>query len=205
MSRNLFQNHFLIPSARAKWHGYNGGEYFVTICTQNRVHFLGEIRNGDNNEPEMVLTPVGRFVEEQLQNVTRYYPYAEIPLWVVMPNHVHAIVVIDDANCRDAIHRVFAPQNVGDAINRVSTDETNDVGGVTGNRNPMLKNCLGAVVRGLKARVTKFAKDNNIPFAWQTRFYDHIVRNQPEMNHIAEYIENNVAKWNLDKFYNNEL
>ena len=205
MSRNLFQNRFLIPSARAKWHGYNGGEYFVTICTQNRVHFLGEIRNGDNNEPEMVLTPVGRFVEEQLQNVTRYYPYAEIPLWVVMPNHVHAIVVIDDANCRDAIHRVSVSQNDGDAMNRVSTDETNDIGGVTGNSNPMLKNCLGAVVRGLKGRVTKYAKDNNISFARQSRFYDHIVRNQPEMNHIAEYIENNVAKWNLDKFYNNEL
>ena len=205
MSRNLFQNRFLIPSARANWHGYSGGEYFVTICTQNREHFFGEISNCEKNEPEMVLTQVGQFVEEQLQNVTRHYPYAEIPLWVVMPNHVHAIVVIGDANCRDAIHRVFAPQNVGDAINRVSTDETNDVGGVTGNRNPMLKNCLGAVVRGLKARVTKFAKDNNIPFAWQTRFYDHIVRNQPEMNHIAEYIENNVAKWNLDKFYNNEL
>ena len=205
MSRNLFQNRFLIPSVRANWHGYSGGEYFVTICTQNREHFLGEISNCEKNEPEMVLTQVGQFVEEQLQNVTRHYSYAEIPLWVVMPNHVHAIVVIGDANCRDAIHRVFAPQNVGDAINRVSTDETNDVGGVTGNRNPMLKNCLGAVVRGLKARVTKFAKDNNIPFAWQTRFYDHIVRNQPEMNHIAEYIENNVAKWNLDKFYNNEL
>ena len=205
MSRNLFQNRFLIPSARANWHGYSGGEYFVTICTQNHEHFFGEISSGEKNEPEMVLTQVGQFVEEQLQNVTRHYSYAEIPLWVVMPNHVHAIVVIGDANCRDAIHRVSAPQNVGDAINRVSTDETNDVGGVTGNRNPMLKNCLGAVVRGLKARVTKFAKDNNIPFAWQTRFYDHIVRNQPEMNHIAEYIENNVAKWKLDKFYNNEL
>ena len=205
MSRNLFQNRFLIPSARANWHGYSGGEYFVTICTQNREHFFGEISNCEKNEPEMVLTRVGQFVEEQLQNVTRHYPYAEIPLWVVMPNHVHAIVVIGDANCRDAIHRVSVSQNDGDAMNRVSTDETNDVGGVTGNRNPMLKNCLGAVVRGLKARVTKFAKDNNIPFAWQTRFYDRIVRNQTEMNYIAEYIENNVAKWNLDKFYNNEL
>ena len=68
----------------------------------------------------------------------------------------------------------------------------------------MLKKCLGTVVRGLKARITKFANENNIPFAWQTRFYDHIVRNQDEMNRIAEYIENNVAKWDLDKFHNNE-
>ena len=89
-------------------------------------------------------------------------------------------------------------------MNRVSTGDTNDTGGITGDDNPMLKNCLGAVVRGLKARVTKFANENNILFAWQTRFFDHIVRNQNEMNGIAEYIENNVAKWELDKFYKNE-
>ena len=215
--RDLFQNRFLIPSARADWHEYDGGVYFVTICTQNREHYFGEIGKNNNDEPKMELTPIGQFAEEQLRNVTQHYPYAEIPLWVIMPNHMHAIVVIGDANCccRDAINRVSepanegdnrvsAPQNDGDAINRVSTGEINDIGGITGNNNPMLKNCLGAVVRGLKARVTKFANENSIPFAWQTRFFDHIVRNQNEMNSIAEYIENNVAKWESDKFYNNE-
>ena len=98
MSRNLFQNRFLIPSARANWLGYDGGEYFVTICTQNREHYFGEIVKNNNDEPEMVLTPRGQFTEEQIRNVTQHYPYAEIPLWVVMPNHVHAIVVIDGDN-----------------------------------------------------------------------------------------------------------
>ena len=154
----------------------------------------------------MHLSEIGAWVDEQLRNISSHYPYAEMPLWVVMPNHIHVIVVIgNDVNCRDAINRVCVQQtNEGDAINRVSTGKTNGIGGITGNNNPMLKKCLGTVVRGLKARITKFANENNIPFAWQTRFYDHIVRNQDEMNRIAEYIENNVAKWDLDKFHNNE-
>ena len=48
--------------------------------------------------------------------------------------------------------------------------------------------------------ITRFARKHNIPFAWQTRFHDHIIRDTDEMNDIADYIENNVAKWQNDKF-----
>ena len=47
--------------------------------------------------------------------------------------------------------------------------------------------------------MTCHSRQNNIPFAWQSRFHERIIRNTDEMNHIAEYIENNVAKWDLDK------
>ena len=53
-------------------------------------------------------------------------------------------------------------------------------------------------MRGLKSAVTKFANKNRIVFAWQTRFYDHIIRNQSEMNRIVDYIENNPALWDSD-------
>ncbi len=203
MPDNLFRNKYRIPSARAVWHDYNGGAYFVTICTKDMAHFFGEIVDG-----EMCLTEIGRCADEQLRNVSSHYPYAKIPLWVVMPNHVHAIVMIDgdaDLNGRDAIYRVLGdvmPSDTGtvgtdamnlDAMNRVST------GGVTHNNNPMLRKCLGAIVRGLKARVTKYANENGISFAWQTRFHDRIIRDCDEMNGIAGYIENNVAKWESDE------
>ena len=203
MPDNLFRNKYRIPSARAVWHDYDGGAYFVTICTKDMAHFFGEIVDG-----EMCLTEIGRCADEQLRNVSSHYPYAKIPLWVVMPNHVHAIVMIDgdaDLNGRDAIYRVSGdvmPSDTGtvgtdvmnlDAMNRVST------GGVTHNNNPMLKKCLGAIVRGLKARVTKYANENGISFAWQTRFYERIIRDCDEMNGIAGYIENNVAKWKSDE------
>ena len=202
MPDNLFRNKYRIPSARAVWHDYNGGAYFVTICTKDMAHFFGEIVDG-----AMCLTEIGRCADEQLRNVSLHYPYAKIPLWVVMPNHVHAIVMIDgdaDLNGRDAIYRVLGdvmPSDTGtvgtdamnlDAMNRVST------GGVTHNNNPMLRKCLGAIVRGLKARVTKYANENGISFAWQTRFHDRIIRDCDEMNGIAQYIENNVAQWKSD-------
>ena len=63
----------------------------MTFCTKNREHYLGEILDG-----KMSLTNVGKFADEQFRNVTEHYPYAEIPLWVVMPDHIHAIVIIDN-------------------------------------------------------------------------------------------------------------
>ena len=83
--------------------------------------------------------------------------------------------------------------NIGDAMNRVST------GGITGWHNPMVTNCLGTVIRGLKAQVTRWSNQNGIPFGWHARFYDRIVRNQNELNNIAEYIENNVVNWQSDE------
>ena len=117
-----------------------------------------------------------------------------------MPNHIHAIVyiygeAIGGTNTKDAMNDGDNrdAMNNGDAMNRVST------GGATGQRNPMATNCLGTAIRGLKARVTRWANQNNIPFGWQARFYDRIVRNQNELNNIAEYIENNVVNWHLDE------
>ena len=106
MSENLYHNRYRIPSARATWHDYNGGAYFVTICTRNMEHFFGEIsltpvETGrapslhKTSEPTMHLNEIGRYADEQSRNVSSHYPYAEIPLWVVMPNHIHAIVIID--------------------------------------------------------------------------------------------------------------
>ncbi len=63
---------------------------------------------------------------------------------------------------------------------------------------------LASIVRGFKIGVTKFARTENIPFAWQPRFYDHIVRDEKDLNRIRPYILNNPAKWQDDKFYSRE-
>ena len=60
---------------------------------------------------------------------------------------------------------------------------------------------LSTTIGGLKRAITRFARQNNIPFAWQTRFHDHIIRDTDEMNRIAKYIENNVAKWEYDELF----
>ena len=60
---------------------------------------------------------------------------------------------------------------------------------------------LSVVVGGFKRAITLFAKKNNITFAWQTRYHYHIIRNLHDQNIIADYIENNVARWASDCFY----
>ena len=176
-------------SYRAKWHNYSGSEYFVTFCTYERRHYLGEVRNGQTE-----LTKVGKYLKTEIEKVQDFYPYAEIPIYVIMPDHVHLIMEIRkntwNRENADAInHNADAINHNADAINRVPT------GGITGKKNPMLNATLGTVVRGLKARVTQFARQNNIPFKWQPRYHDRIIRNRDEMNKIAKYIELNPAKW----------
>lgn len=79
------------------------GNFFVTICTKGREFFLGKIE-----DEQMHLSVIGKYAEEQFRDVSLYYPYAEIPSYVVMPNHIHAIVIINDRSlndhdaCRDA-------------------------------------------------------------------------------------------------------
>ena len=213
MPDNLFRNKYRIPSARAVWHDYDGGAYFVTICTKDMAHFFGEIVDG-----EMCLTEIGRCADEQLRNVSSHYPYAKIPLWVVMPNHVHAIVMIDgdaDLNGRDVARNVCTngaeirdldvARNVCtngaeirdlDVARNVSTDSGKNE--IMAQQSPKC-GTLAVVIRGMKSAVTKYANENGISFAWQTRFYERIIRDCDEMNGIAGYIENNVAKWKSDE------
>jgi len=148
----------------------------------------------------MVLSDIGNYTAEQFQNVSSHYPYAEIPQWTIMPNHLHAIVII--SACRDVARNVSPTESIcseGDVARYVSTNPT-DKNEYMAERSPK-QGSLAAVIRGLKSAVTKYANENEIIFAWQPRFHDHIVRDTPEMNRIADYIENNVANWKDDEFY----
>ena len=178
MSDDRFQNKYRIESARAPWHNYDGGSYFITICTKDREHYFGEIV-----DEEMVLSDIGKYADEQFKNVTSHYPYAEIPLWTIMPNHVHAIVVIDG-------NKTKSDRRVVETWRAASLQDIAN-----------LQGWLSVVIGGLKSSITHFANENALNFAWQPRFHDHIVRDTPEMNRIANYIENNVTNWVDDEFY----
>ena len=184
MSSDLFRNKYRIPSARATWHDYNGGAYFVTICTRDMEHYFGEIVSG-----EMNMTEIGEYVQQCIKNIPQHSTYANVPAFVVMPNHVHLIVIIDDENA-DSICR--------DVPWRVSTFGKNETMQTIANQQGRLSTMIG----GFKQSVTRYANANSISFAWQTRFHDRIIRDHDEMNRIAEYIENNVARWESDEFHN---
>lgn len=184
MSSDLFRNKYRIPSARATWHDYNGGAYFVTICTRDMEHYFGEIVGG-----EMNMTEIGEYVQQCIKNIPQHNTYANVPAFVVMPNHVHLIVIIDDENA-DSICR--------DVPWRVSTFGKNETMQTIANQQGRLSTMIG----GFKQSVTRYANANSISFAWQTRFHDRIIRDCDEINRIAEYIENNVARWESDEFHN---
>ncbi len=163
---------------RANFHDYSGGLYFVTICTQDKHHYFGKITNG-----VMRYSSIGRYCKQQLEQIEKHYPQVEIPLFVVMPNHLHAIVCVNSTN------QIFK-QRTGN----VATRPHEPCG-------PTKRSALSVVIGGVKRAVTIFAKLNNLEFGWQYRYHDHIIRGVKDGNIIAEYIENNVARWNNDRYF----
>ena len=123
-----FRDKYRIPSARLQsWdYGWNAS-YFITICTANRERYFGEIVAGlDNEQPAMQLSEVGIIAKRCWLEIPTHFPFVVLNAFVVMPNHVHGIIIINrqDDPRRDAIHRVSQKNtNPVDAINRVSTDE----------------------------------------------------------------------------------
>lgn len=176
-----FTGRYRISSVRAIWHKYDEGVYFVTVCTYNREHYFGKITDG-----KMYLTEIGQFADQQIRNVEMHYPYAAIPLWVVMPNHIHAIVSIDGNK---------TPQSDLETSSRWKTSFVDKQMQFVSHRRGWLSTTIG----GLKRAVSRYAHERGIQFAWQARFHDHIIRNNDEMDRIATYIINNVSRWETDR------
>ena len=141
----------------------------------------------------MIPTPVGKYADEQIRSVQTHYPYAEIPSWVVMPDHVHCIVIIH----RDGIP--FKKRNIrkNRNIRNGSSGHGSDGAGVPNQTQTatLMQTWLSVVIRGIKYAVTRYARKNGIPFQWQTRFFDLIIRNDDDIKRVDNYIRYNVANW----------
>lgn len=173
---------------RAEFHDYSGGIYFITICTCDKRHYFGEIIDG-----EMKRTILGEILERNITDISTHFKDVEIPLFVVMPNHFHAIVCINSVGSRP----VATASNVG------RLNQTARLAVATG-RDPTMvthhNSRLAVVVGSIKAHVTRYAVRNHLPFKWQPRFHDHIIRDSHDGNKISEYITNNIARWDIDRF-----
>ena len=200
-------------SPRATWHDYNGANYFITVCTKNHDLYFGDVVDG-----RMELSEIGEWTVKQIEQTAIIRQNdVEIPMFVVMPNHVHLIVVysnVDGGRMQCCGRTRCVPTDLPDPCrdtSNVSADNmpdnvSTDARGVADARSASLQfgpqsGNLPSVIRGIKSAVTKYAIEHDIPFAWQSRYHDHIIRNQMEMNRIADYIQNNPMKWELDRFY----
>ncbi len=181
-----FQNKYRIKSARLQSWNYGWeSSYFVTVCTKNRINYFGNINDGKMEKSE-----IGEIVSEEWLKTANIRPDMNLSLhqFVIMPNHFHAIIHIG----KNKYNNYDGNDNRRDAMHCVST--VNEF-------KPQSKN-LSSIMRGFKSAVTKQAHCLGFDFAWQTRFHEHIIRNEKSFNRISQYVIDNPKLWDKDKFWN---
>ncbi len=184
-------------SIRLKGYDYGQpGAYFVTICTRGRVHLFGEVANG-----EMRLNELGRVAEWYWRHIPQHAPYVELDAFVIMPNHIHAIIWIS----------VRATHSTREAANstQFSSNESTDMRGTpSGNASPLrpagpTAGSLGAIVGNFKSvvarRINALRGTPGAP-VWQRNYYEHVIRNDRALDAIRRYIVHNPVRWHLDRY-----
>jgi REP element-mobilizing transposase RayT len=167
---HLFNNKYRTQTTRLQgWDYSSSGWYFITVCTRYHEIYFGEIKND-----EMHLSELGHIAAGNWLGMARVYDILIMDAWIIMPNHFHCLIGIDNPN-----RSAYQPNEF----------------------KKMVKNSVSSVINHFKGRVTKHAKKENIPFQWQSRFYDHLVRDDEEFKRIQNYINNNPKNWDTDKFY----
>jgi len=137
----------------------------------------------------MNLSEIGKMAEKYWLEIPDHFPFVILDAFVIMPNHVHGIIIIDKPYDE---HNVET-QNIASLQLPQPLKQKNKFG-------PQSQN-LSSIIRGFKIGVTKHALLINHGFAWQPRFYDHIIRDEKSYHQIADYIRNNSLKWQDDRYY----
>lgn len=190
-----FKGKYRIPSARAPFWNYGwNGLYFVTICTKDMHHYFGKVENGT-----MQFSKIGEIALNNWNLIASEFTFIKLREFVVMPNHVHGILEIDHGVNGEPIGNQLAPQNGNTPRNHAQA--LNGRGGITGSMNPMLHKNLSRVIRWYKGAVTYDARIYNPSFRWQSRYHDHIIKNQEGLERISKYILENPQNWDSDKFH----
>ena len=180
-------------SIRLKGYEYSQmGAYFVTICAWNKECIFGEIKNS-----AMELNEFGAMVLKCWEAIPGHLTNVGCDEFVVMPNHIHGIITITNVgaqfiapsyvNCHTSCHSAINQTNPKNVTNQGAINHAPTVGGV---------------VRSFKARCTYMINQiRNIPGTplWQRNYYDHIIRDNKELQAIREYIRYNPLKWNEDE------
>ena len=181
-------------SIRLKEYDYSqSGAYFVTVCVWQRESLFGEIKNG-----ETLLNEFGKIVIKCWDDLPNYYPNAQLDEFVVMPNHVHGIVSLSNVGAQFiALFRKTTLEKQG-VINVAPTENNGSKQGAM-NLGPTT---VGEIVRGFKARCThainKIRKTPGVP-VWQRNYYEHIIRDDRELDTIRQYIGYNPLNWDEDE------
>lgn len=181
----LFREKYRVESTRLKnWDYSDPGYYFVTLCTKGRICYFGRIVNS-----QIVLSEIGKIVFEEWKETEKKRRNVKLDSWIVMPNHIHGIIVITK-KCE------YPVETFRRNVSTVRNVSGRDVSTTT----KLKPNSLGSVIGQFKSVCTKKIRQmGNDEFAWQSRFYDHIIRNGQSLNNIRQYIQYNPLRWEIDK------
>ncbi|AFZ04451.1 transposase [Calothrix sp. PCC 6303] len=173
----LYRNKYRVESTRLPSRDYAAnGLYFITICTDKRRHFFGNIQ-----EFAMQLSDVGKIAEQFWLEIPNHFQHTNIDSFVIMPNHVHGIIIIDKLDNDNIVHSRNVP------------DESNQFGGLK-------PGSLQTIIHSYKSSVTRWCGKNGYEnFRWQPRFYENIIRADSSLDNVRKYINNNPIKWEYDK------
>ena len=147
------------------------GVYYITICSHEREHIFGEICDG-----QMVLNAIGQIVADEWSQTAQKRPNIALDAYVIMPNHVHGIIVISEST------NILPP-----TIERFGQPTSNSI---------------PTIVRLFKSAATKriniFRNTWHQP-VWQRNYYEHVVRGEADLDRIRTYIANNPVQWAEDR------
>ena len=161
-------------SIRLKGYDYSqAGMYFVTICVQKHICLFGDIIG-----KQMILNETGKIVENLWFEIPQHFPDAILHEFIAMPNHIHSIIELTHNNATVGAKN-FSPLQ---SLRSVPCGTARSI---------------GSIIRGFKIGVTK-----QLGYSiWQRNYWEHIIRDEQSYQNIANYIMDNPANWEKDKFY----
>ncbi len=166
------------------------GAYFITICVHNRECLFDDV-------------VLKRVAETYWRSIPRFSANIILDEWIVMPNHLHGVLIIaDPARKGEALPNAFFTARVS------SPSENRLPANTAGNNTSPLPprgappNSLGAIIGNYKSvtarRINAIRHTPGAP-VWQRNYYEHIVRDEDELNRIRAYIISNPANWEIDE------
>ena len=172
---SLFKNKYRIESIRLPEYDYSlPGYYFINICTKNRENLFGEIKNNKMN-----LSAFGHLVKRQWRQISKIRKNIVSDAFIIIPNHIHGILTIVEA-----IHELPL--------------QGSSPRGWAKRRQMMLSKIIGQFKMQTAKQINQFKNTPGLP-VWQRNYYEHIIRNESELNRIRVYIKNNPANWHNDR------
>ncbi len=175
------------------------------------LHYFGEVSN-----EKMVLNGIGEVVEKCWLEIPKHFPFVKLGEFVIMPNHMHGILIVQKTDAETEVSpSISAEKPYSSSVETLceGSVETLHATSLHGNEMPHSgknkkmatispkKGSLGSIIRSYKSAVTTaIRKTGDNAFAWQPRYYDHIIRDRADYKRIEKYIINNPKNWESDRF-----